>query len=249
MTRVAIQSLSRALSRDPHGFVLMVEGGRIDHAHHAGNAFRALDETIALSDAVREAVQPAPEDTLIVITADHSHTLHFVGYPVRGNPILGKVRGTSGEAGNRTQYARDLNALPYTTLTYANGPGHTAASNLQPAGAKHLGHEPRTDALLHGRPDLTNIDTESPHYLQEVLVPLPLQSESHSGEDVGIWATGPGSAAFRGVLEQHVIYHLIVQATPALRQRRCAAGTCNTDGVPVELPKVANFERKDRTVP
>ncbi len=60
MTRTAIQSLSR----DPHGFVLMVEGGRIDHAHHAGNAYRALDETIALSDAVRAAVQTAPKDTL-----------------------------------------------------------------------------------------------------------------------------------------------------------------------------------------
>ncbi|HHW4670097.1 MAG TPA: alkaline phosphatase [Xylella fastidiosa subsp. multiplex] len=240
MTRTAIQSLSR----DPHGFVLMVEGGRIDHAHHAGNAYRALDETIALSDAVRAAVQTAPKDTLIIVTADHAHTLNFVGYPVRGNPILGKVRSSSRDAGDRTQYAHDLNALPYTTLTYANGPGHTAASNTQSAGTKHFNHQPRTYELVRGRPDLTTIDTQAPDYLQEALVPL--KKESHSGEDVGIWATGPGSAAFRGVLEQHVIYHVIVQATPALRQRLCAAGTCNAAGVPIKLPQLADFERKDQ---
>ncbi|HZF99174.1 MAG TPA: alkaline phosphatase, partial [Pseudoxanthomonas sp.] len=53
MTRVAIETLSR----QPHGYVLMVEGARIDHAHHYGNAYRALDETIAFSDAVRAAVE------------------------------------------------------------------------------------------------------------------------------------------------------------------------------------------------
>src|SRR5690606_37268001 len=72
MTREAI----RRLSRDPAGFVLLVEGGRIDHANHEGNAYRALDETSAMSRAVRAAAElTSPEDTLIVVTADHSHTL------------------------------------------------------------------------------------------------------------------------------------------------------------------------------
>ncbi|MFT4249067.1 MAG: alkaline phosphatase [Pseudomonas sp.] len=237
MTRTAVQSLAR----DPNGFVLMVEGGRIDHASHAGNAYRALDETIALSDAVRAAVESAPADTLIVVTADHAHTLNFVGYPVRGNPILGKVRGTGGEDGDRTQYARDLLGLPYTTLSYANGPGYTGASNAQPAGAKKFPHEPSSVDPAQGRPDLTAVDTEAPDYLQEALVPT--KAETHGGEDVGIWATGPGSDAFRGTLEENVIYHVIVQATPKLRQRLCTAGTCDAQGVPVELPQPKQFER------
>jgi alkaline phosphatase len=238
MTRTAI----RSLSRDPNGFVLMIEGGRIDHANHAGNAFRALDETVSLSDAVRAAVETAPADTLIIVTADHSHTLNFVGYPVRGNPILGKVRGLGGEDGDRSQYARDLNGQPYTTLSYANGPGYTGASNAQPAGPKKFNHEPSSVEPVEGRPDLTHVDTEAPGYMQESLVPL--KAETHGGEDVGIWATGPGSHAFRGTLEENVIYHVIVQATPKLRQRLCAAGTCNADGVPVDLPKPESFERK-----
>lgn len=77
--------------------------------------------------------------------------------------------------------------------------------------------------------------------MQEALVPL--KSESHGGDDVGIWARGPGSDAFRGTLEQHVIHHVIVQATPVLRERLCAAGACNADGVPVELPSPADFNR------
>ncbi|MCC4587789.1 alkaline phosphatase [Xanthomonas sp. NCPPB 1067] len=236
MTRTAI----RSLSRDPNGFVLMVEGGRIDHANHAGNAYRALDETVSLSDAVRAAVQTAPPDTLIVVTADHSHTLNFVGYPVRGNPILGKVRGGGGEEGDRSQLATDMAGRPYTTLSYANGPGYTGASDAQPAGPKTFPHDPGSSEPATGRPDLTHVDTESPNYMQESLVST--KSESHGGEDVGIWATGPGSAAFRGTLEENVIYHVIVQATPRLRARLCKAGTCDRAGVPVELPRPASFE-------
>ena len=231
-----------ALARKPEGFALMIEGGRIDHANHYGNAFRALDETIALSDAVRTAVQTAPPDTLIIVTADHSHSLNFVGYPIRGNPILGKVRGLSGEDGDRTQYARDQTGMTYTTLSYANGPGYPGASNTQPQGPKHALHEPAEVQPSTGRPDLTNVDTEAPDYLQESMVPM--KSESHGGDDVGIWATGPGSAAFRGTVEQNAIYHLIVQATPKLRERLCAAGTCNADGVPVELPVPTAFEAR-----
>jgi alkaline phosphatase len=238
MTTTAIQ----ALARTSEGFALMVEAGRIDHAHHNGNAFRALDETVALSDAVRAAMQAAPPETLIIVTADHSHSLNFVGYPVRGNPILGKVRGLGGEEGDRTQYARDQLGLPYTTLSYANGPGYPGASNAQPQGSKHHPHQPANVHPSTGRPDLTHVDTQAPDYLQESMIPL--KAETHGGDDVGIWATGPGSAAFHGTLEQNTLYHLIVQATPKLRQRLCAAGTCDAAGVPVELPVAKAFEAK-----
>jgi len=231
----------RRLSKDPNGFVLMVEGGRIDHANHEGNAFRALDETIAMADAVRTAVEmTSVQDTLILVTADHSHTLNFVGYPVRGNPILDKVRG-GGEDGGPAEYTRDLTGLPYTTLSYANGAGYVGASNRQPAGPKRHPHFPSSFDPSSGRPDLSQVDTTDPDYMQEALVPL--KAETHGGEDVGIWASGPGSAAVRGTLEQNAIYHVIVQAAPKLRERLCAAGTCDANGVPVELPQPKDFQR------
>ncbi len=239
LTRAAIARLSR----EPNGYVLMIEGARIDHANHYGNAYRALDETVAMSDAVQAAIDAtSADDTLIVVTADHSHTLNFVGYPVRGNAILGKVRGGSGEDGDPKTYARDASGLPYTTLSYANGPGHTGASNRQPAGPKRFLHSPSSIEPADGRPNLTEVDTEHPDYLQEALVPMG--SESHGGEDVGIWASGPGSAAIRGTVEQNAIYHFIVQSTPRLRGRLCEAGTCDANGVPVELPQPKDFMKQ-----
>ncbi|GAA3921256.1 alkaline phosphatase [Luteimonas lutimaris] len=236
MTRAAIHTLSR----DPDGYVLLVEGARIDMANHYGNAFRALDETIAMSRAVQAAMDmTSADDTLILVTADHSHTLNFVGYPVRGNPILGKVRGKSEFDGKPGELAKDGLGLPYTTLGYANGPGYTGASSEQPAGSKRFPHMGKGYKPATGRPDLTDVDTADPDYMQESTVPM--SSESHGGEDVGIWALGPGSEAVRGSVEQNVIYHVIVQATPKLRERLCAAGTCNADGVPVELPSIDAF--------
>ena len=147
------------------------------------------------------------------------------------------------EDGKPGAYALDNTGLPYTTLSYANGPGHTGASNRQPAGPKTYPHTPSSSQPAQGRPDLTQVDTTHPDYMQEALVPL--KSESHGGEDVGIWARGPGSEAVRGTLEQNTIFHLIVQATPKLRERLCAAGTCDANGVPVELPQPEQFRRKD----
>lgn len=239
LTLAAIHTLSK--NRD--GYVLMVEGARIDHANHDGNAYRALDETISLSNAVRAAAEAtSAEDTLIIVTADHSHTLNLVGYPVRGNPILGKVRGRGGEDDIPGDLARDSTGLVFTTLTYANGPGNTGASNEQPEGPKKYLHSPSSYEPRVGRADLRLVDTEDPDYLQESLVPL--KDESHGGEDVGIWARGPGSEAVRGTVEQNTIYHFIVQATPRLRERLCAAKTCDANGVPVELPEPTDFEKK-----
>lgn len=99
------------LAKNDEGFVLMVEGGRVDHAHHAGNAYRAITDTIAVAEAVKVAYEKVdPSETLIVLTADHSHVFTIAGYPERGNPILG-IAGVADDG------------KPYTTLGYQNGPG------------------------------------------------------------------------------------------------------------------------------
>lgn len=99
------------LAQNGDGYVLMVEAGRIDHGHHAGNAARALADTVALSQAVEAAMAKVnPEETLVIVTADHSHVFSIAGYPKRNNPILGFAgKGDDGK--------------PYTTLGYMNGPG------------------------------------------------------------------------------------------------------------------------------
>jgi len=173
------------LAKHKKGYVLMVEAGRIDHAHHAGNAYRALRETVELSNAVRTAMEKTDsKDTLIVVTADHSHTFSIAGYPERGNPILGLVK-QPGEAG----FAKDKNGKPYTTLGYANGPGYRGQN---------------------GRPNLALENTAHPDYLQEAVVPL--DSETHGAEDVAIFARGPMAQLFHGVQEQTFIYQVMAKA-------------------------------------
>jgi alkaline phosphatase len=205
MTEVAI----RRLSRQRRGFVLMVEGGRIDHGHHAGSAHLALRDAVAFSEAVAAALRLLDlDDTLVVVTADHSHVFAIAGYPTRGNPILGLVAENDDRGDPAGELAHDLYGLPYTTLGYLNGPGHTAASDQQPAGAKRFPHMPkRAEPGTAARPDLAATDTAAPGYLQESAIPL--SSETHGGEDVPIYAGGPGAALFHGVQEQSYVYHAI----------------------------------------
>ncbi len=240
MTTRAIALLKR---RDA-GFFLVVESGRIDHAHHNNNAFRALDETIVLSDAVRAAeAATSASDTLILVTADHSHTLVMAGHPVRGNPILGKVRSRNADGGPSDKLSRDAAGRSYTTLGYANGPGNNGASSDQPEGPKHFLHEPsRYDPAPVSRPNLDAVDTEAPDYLQEA--GIPMKSETHGGEDVAVYARGPGAEAVHGSLEQNVLFHLMVQANPAMREALCKLERCGKDGIPVLLVEPDRLRRR-----
>jgi len=181
MTETAI----RMLGNNGKGYFLMVEAGRIDHAHHAGNAAKALWDTIALSRAVKKATELTDEkDTLIIVTADHSHVFTMAGYPRRGNPILGLVENQDGSL----SIASD--DKPYTTLGYTNGPG--AAGTLDGSGE---------------RVELTAEDTTSVDFMQQATVPMG--SETHAGEDVAIYARGPGAPLVRSTLEQNVIFHVM----------------------------------------
>ena len=68
-----VEKAVEILSNNPKGFFLMVEGGRIDHASHANDIFRAITETIELSFTVKWIVEWIEDrnDTLIIVTSDH----------------------------------------------------------------------------------------------------------------------------------------------------------------------------------
>ena len=173
-----------------------MEGGCIDHAHHLGNAYRALTDTIAFSDAVRTAATMTnANDTLIMVTADHSHVLTISGYPARGNPILGLVK-----APGATAPTLDYKGQPYTTLSYATGPGFSRRTNSHQAAG-----------IAPGRgQDLTAVDTTSPDFHQQSLVGM--SGETHGGEDVALYARGPGADLARGSINQNEIYHIMRRA-------------------------------------
>lgn len=198
------------LKKNPKGFYLHVEGGRIDHGHHAGNAYRALTDTIALSDAVQAAINVLRagkmlNDTLIVVSADHSHTMTIGGYPQRGNNILGKVI-----APGSTSFTTAFDGKPYTTLAYGNGQGYYTGVGTDAQG-NELIYNPTLYPPHAGRfEDMSAVDTTDRDFHQETAVPL--SAETHSGEDVAIFAMGPKSYLFQGVVEQNVIFHVMKEA-------------------------------------
>lgn len=205
------------LQKNQKGYFLMVEAGRIDHAHHAGNAYRALKDTQAFDAAIKKADELTNDaDTLIVVTADHSHTLTIGGYPFRNNPILGLTREANNATGDvETTDAVDLLGKPYTTLLYANGLGFAtgvAGENIYSAKTNTMATAP--GSLSNPRANLVGVDTTDMDYHQEALVPT--SSETHAGEDVMIFAKGPGAHLFRGVVEQSYIFHVMTNAQPLL---------------------------------
>lgn len=198
------------LSSKKKGYVLVVEGGRIDHAHHGNNAYRALTETIEFARSVDVAIRKTNRrDTLIIVTADHGHMFTMGGYARRGNPILGIV-ARPGTNHDGIPYL-DSMGKPYTTLMYGMGPGYTGPSSAQPEGPKRFPHYARDyQNATDGRADLTHVDTQDPDYLFESAIPNV--DSHHGGADVALYADGPMAHLFHGVLEQNVIFHVMVEA-------------------------------------
>lgn len=78
-----VEAAIKVLSNNPNGYFLFVEGGLIDVAHHESWMKHALEETAEMARAVDKARDMTSlEDTLIVVSADHGHTLTYSGYAV-----------------------------------------------------------------------------------------------------------------------------------------------------------------------
>ncbi|XP_015826219.3 alkaline phosphatase [Nothobranchius furzeri] len=117
MTEKAI----KILSKNPKGFFLFVEGGRIDHGHHDGKAKKALHEAVEFDRAIGRAAELTSElDTLTVATADHSHVFAFGGHSARGNSVFGVSRGKADDKKH------------FTTAVYGNGPGYQIINGTRP---------------------------------------------------------------------------------------------------------------------
>lgn len=206
------------LSGTPEGFFLHVESGRIDHAHHAGNAYRAITDTEEFDEAIAAALALVDlNETLIVVSADHSHVFNIAGYPLRpANELTYPVFNAPADylaatnsgllnvvydvdASGNVFAAGDKNGVPYTVLVYGNGPGYRTG--------------PRVDPRLDLTPGLNGVipaGPQDPAYLQEAAVPL--SSETHSGEDVAIYAIGAGSSLFRGTVKNGYIASAVRRA-------------------------------------
>ena len=207
MTTKAMDMLAFNL-KNPKGYFLMVEGGRIDHALHSTIAQKALQDTVAFDNAIKAAIDkvrqtdPTMANTLIVVTADHDHTLVLNGYAKRLGKttamepgVLGVVKNynTVGTKANGAP-TLDADGMPYTIIGFGNGESRTAGARST---ATALSDSQITAALYH----------------QEATVQSTAGSETHGGTDVFLGAIGMGAANFHGTIENNQVFNLIRTAT------------------------------------
>ena len=185
------------LKSNGKGMFLMVEGGRIDHALHETTARKALQDTVAFDEAIKtgidkmKAIDPDLKNTLIVVTADHDHTLVLNGYAARtgkttdANPgVLGLLRSYVDGL-----IAKDKNGNPFTIIGFGNGENRPVA-----------------------RTALTDTQVFDKNYHQEATIPTAAGSETHGGADVFLGAIGKGADSFAGVMDNTAVFGLIRKA-------------------------------------
>ncbi|NWU99007.1 PPBI1 phosphatase, partial [Upupa epops] len=182
MTEKAI----RILRRNHNGFFLFVEDDRVPRVggriDHGHHSGRAKQ---ALMEAVMldRAVARAGELTSPSDTLTVVTADHSHVFTFGGNTL----RGTS-IFGLAPKKAKDKRS--YTSILYGNGPGYSI--------------------LDGGRPSASLPAAEDKDYRQQAAVPL--ETETHSGEDVVVLAQGPMAHLFHGVQEQHYIAHAMAYA-------------------------------------
>jgi alkaline phosphatase len=131
MTASALDLLTR---RSSNGFLLQIEGGKVDHAAHANDPAGLLWDQVAFDDAIGVAIKFAVErgDTLVVITSDHGNA----------NPGLN---------GMGIGYSGSTPALE--RLTRATG-GYTTLNDR----IRAAGETPTTDAIIDAVKDVMKIE-------------------------------------------------------------------------------------------
>lgn len=78
-----VKKAMEMISTNPNGYVMLIESGRIDHGHHENRAKLVFEEVAHLHkivEFIRSEIDE--EETLMIVTADHSHTMTISGYPV-----------------------------------------------------------------------------------------------------------------------------------------------------------------------
>ncbi|OYT84967.1 MAG: alkaline phosphatase [Burkholderiales bacterium PBB6] len=223
----------RALSRQPKGFVLMVEGASIDKQAHNMDTERWMLDTLEFDRAVKVAQDYARQhaDTLVIVTADHecSGAAVIGGSRVSdqalqelikaGGPenLRDKVVGVYEQAGfPRYQLAAD--GYPETTnidrrvlVGYAANADRyedwrTNPLPLRSGGAPFVQVEP---LKLYPAGPLQRDDAEG-RFL--ITGQVPGDSAVHTATDVPLSAYGPGALTFTGVIDNTDVFFKLAQA-------------------------------------
>ena len=127
-------------------------------------------------------------ETLIIVTADHGHTMSIGGYQSRGVDIRGVVDNKLG-----------TDDKPYMIMSYAQGKGFYDNLSVKNNNVSRL--------------NLTDLQANYTDFSFHYPSSVPLTSETHSGADVGIFAQGPFAHLFHGVRNENYIAYVMAYSS------------------------------------
>jgi alkaline phosphatase len=208
------------LARNPNGFVLMVESGRIDKYGHSLDWERSVFDTIMLDNAVQAAKDWAAKrnDTLIIVAPDHSHPAAILGTydDERPGQLLRDKLGIYDDAGFPNYPAADKDGFPTSVdvsrrLAFSFG----ATPDTCETGKPFLdGENVPAVAGPDGKTMVANEANCKGTIVNRRAGNLPFTANSgvHSAEDVLLTAMGPGSEQFKGHMENIAVFRVIATA-------------------------------------
>ena len=212
------------LSKNPSGFFLMVESGMIDKYTHLLDMERAVYDTIMLDNAVRLARDWAAahgDDTLILVIADHNHPIGLLGTidddmtketpaPLRERVRVYERAGFPNyPAPNAEGYPARVDVSRRLALFSASLPDHY--ETLRPK------LDNPNEPTVAGKDANTFVANERYKSVPGAALrfgnlPAMINADVHSGEDVILTATGPGSERVRGQMDNTEVFRVIAEA-------------------------------------
>jgi len=205
------------LSRNPNGFVLMVESGLIDKFSHVLDWERAVYDTIMLDNAVAVAKRFAAgrDDTLIIVVADHAHPVSIIGTydDARPGERLRDKLGVYNEAkfpnypkADKDGYPASIDVSRRLAFVFAGFPDH-CASGKPFLGGPFKPTEEKDDKAVANETYCTPQATR-----MEGNLPLAQRQGVHAADDVVLTAMGPGAELFKGRVDNTYVFKVMATA-------------------------------------
>ncbi len=209
MTRVALDRLAKA----PNGFVLQVEGGRVDHAAHNNDAPSLIAEQLAFDDAIAEVLRcvEGRDDTLLVLTTDHGNA--NPGLTLYGERSFTAFDRIAKATASSDAIADQLTAIKDKGERVAKAPGIIQAAT----GIKLDATELRLLERSLGKERVAPFaELNDPIHVMNGLLAnsfgVSFVSGNHTADMVEVTAMGPGSQNLRPLIDNIELHGLMVSA-------------------------------------
>ena len=226
------------------GFFMMVEGGKVDWACHANDARSSIADTLALSEAVEEAISfynKHPKETLILVTADHETGGLTIGYAGTDYNLFFRTLDSqkisyakfdsdyvSGYKKNGTNFEavmKDVEKLFGLKMPGADGSNKNGGlvltdyelSRIKTAYEKTIKNDNNRSQMEYDIYGTYEPLTITITHILNAKSGLGWTSNSHTGLPVPVFALGAGQEEFKGFYDNTEIYKKLAELTKVVK--------------------------------